>query len=225
MEKTVGKTVLIVQPLDVVRYGLIHIITFSSEMRVCAEARNLAHAGVLIANQKPDLVIIDATMEEGSGFRFLQRIKDEWLNTHSVVFSRSLNSDEILRAVKCGAAAVLLHDHKQEMIMDTLVNIAEGRVHDALLRTIAEDVRRGQNPNPEIAPEISQILTKRETEVFRLLGLGMTVKQIAAELNISSRTIETHEARMKEKLGARDTNQLRRRAVLSMKPDAARSGI
>ena len=223
MERSVGKKVLIVHPMDVVRCGLVHIITFSSEMKVCAEARNLAHAGILIANEMPDLVIVDATMEEGSGFRFVQRIKDEWQNTQSVVFSRSLNSSEIVRALKCGAGAVLFHDYKQETIMDTLVNIAEGRVPDPILRTIAEDVRIGQNPIPEIAPEISQLLTKRETEVFRLLGLGMTVKQIAAELNISSRTIETHEARMKEKLGAKDTNQLRRKAVLSMKPGATQS--
>jgi DNA-binding NarL/FixJ family response regulator len=201
--------------MDVVRIGLDHIITFDSEMKVCGSSHSLALARRILESQKPDLVIVDATMEVWAGLDFVKEIRQSAADIKLVVFSRSLDLAAAKRALKCGAVAVLLHDNSRESILEALIGVYSGILYVSPLIRLAEEP-----PNDQAwytgESAFAANLSKREMAVFRMIGEGKTMKEMASELNLGVRTVETFKGRLRQKLGVKNTHQVKQLAFMSV---------
>lgn len=205
------KQILIVQPVPVVRLGLVHMIVLGSEMKVCADSATLARARSLLPRHQPDIVIVDPAMEDGEGFVFLKEASAPPGKT--IVFSRSLNAATAQRAFQCGARAIISHQDSQESVLAALTAVMEGRRHIA---PCASDAIAGGLDFPENQGKhrAERLLSERELQIYHLLGRGCAVKEMAAQLGISSKTVESNQTRMKEKLGLKSNAALRHEATL-----------
>ena len=211
MQEFTRPKILLVQPLPVVRLGLIFMIDMWTRMKVCGEAPTVARARVLLPNHQPDLVMVDAAMEDGDGFAFLKEVSSTCAK--AVVFSRSMNTLSVQRAFQCGARAVISHLDSQESVLSALIAVAAGRKHIA---SCVAEVMAGSITQPEVhdTQNAERLLSERELQIFHLLGRGHSVKEMAARLGISTKTVESNEARMKEKLGLKNNATLRHEATL-----------
>jgi DNA-binding NarL/FixJ family response regulator len=210
MQEFTRKQILLVQPLPVVRMGLKFMIDLGSEMKVCAEAPTLARARILLPRRQPDLVMVDAAMEDGEGFAFLKEVNSA--GVRAVVFSRSLNALAVQRAFQCGARAVVSHLDSHESVLTALVAVAEGHKHIA--PCVSEVMAANLTPGVQDMQDVERLLSEREMQIYQLLGRGCSVKEMAARLGISAKTVESNEARMKEKLGLKNNAALRHEATL-----------
>jgi len=205
--------IYLVDDHPVTREGLARLINFEKDMEVCGEAGTAARAVSEIEAKCPALVIIDVSLTTGpSGLELIKdlasrhpRLKMLALSTH----------DEALyaeRALRSGAKGYVMKQEPTECVMLAMRKILNGEVYLSnamnarLLQKIIE---------PHAAPAATDIerLSDRELEVYRLLGQGRGTRQIAAELHLSVSTVETHRARLKEKLHLHSAPELVRRAV------------
>ncbi|MDZ4405110.1 response regulator transcription factor [Prosthecobacter sp.] len=211
MQELTRKQILLVQPLPVVRAGLKFMIDLGSEMKVCAEATTLARARILLPRLQPEVVMVDVEMEDGEGFAFLKEVSSTC--ARAVIFSRSLSMTAIQRALQSGARAVISHLDSQASVLTALIAVAEGRKHISPCVTEAMTGSLTQTGDHDMQdPE--RVLSERELQIYHLLGRGHSVKEMAARLGISVKTVESNEARMKEKLGLKNNATLRHEATL-----------
>ncbi len=155
--------------------------------------------------------MVDAAMEDGEGFVFLKEVHSA--HSKAVVFSRSLNAVTVQRAFQCGAQAVISHLDSHESVLTALVAVSAGRKHIA--PCVAEAMAGSLTQNGTCGLQnAEQVLSDRELQIYHLLGRGHSVKEMAARLGISSKTVESNEARMKEKLGLKNNALLRHQATV-----------
>ncbi len=187
------------------------MIDLGSEMQVCAEASTLARARTLLPRHQPDLVVVDTAMEDDQGFAFLKEVNSGC--TRGVVFSRAMNTLSVQRAFQCGARAVISHQDSQEAVLSALLAVVEGRKHIApcVTATLAGNFTM---PGVQEINDAERLLSERELQIYYLLGRGCSVKEIAVRLSISAKTVESNEARMKEKLKLKNNSILRHAATL-----------
>lgn len=117
------------------------------------------------------------------------------------------------RALKSGAVAVISYGDSEQAILAAMVSASLGRHH---LTPCVSEFWSGfiARPRDEGARGIEDSLSERELQIFTLLGQGLTVKEVAQRAGLSHRTVESHETRIKEKLGLKGNSELRRLAIL-----------
>lgn len=203
--------VMLVDDHPVVREGFSRYIETQPDMRVCCQTGSAAEAFALYSKQRPDITLIDLSLEEGSGLELIKDIVAHDASAKLLVIS---GHDEELYAERCMRAGAMGYIHKHEAgqrIMDALASVRRGDVFlspklaNRLLRN-ASNKRAGADGDPKAS------LSDRELEVFELLGQGNTINQIAEHLHLSPKTIETYRSHLKEKLGVASSQQLARRA-------------
>ena len=213
MDRNGRKEVVVANPVPMLRLGWQHLVAVHSEMRVCGEAATLARAYELCLSKQPDVLVLDPTMENGEGFIFMKKLPQWQANVRLVVFSSQLSSAAVDRAFKLGAVAVISCRDSETSILTALMAASEGRFH--MSPCVAEDRSMelaGQLPQAFCPAE--QMLTDRELHIYRLIGQGFPMKQVAHEAGISVKTVESHKLRMKQKLELRSYAELRRQATL-----------
>ena len=180
-------------------------------MHICAEASTLARARILRQRLQPEVVMVDAAMEDGERFAFLNEVSSASVKT--AVFSRSMNTLSVQRAFQCGARAVISHLDSQESVLSALIAAVEGRKHIA--PCVAEAMAGNlTQPGVQDLQDAERALSERELQISHLLGRDCSGKKMAARLGISAKTVESNEARMKEKLGLKNNATLRHEATL-----------
>ena len=181
-------------------------------MTVVAEAGDGGEAVRLVAELKPDIVVMDVSMPVLDGIEATRRIHDDLPDLPIVIIT--MHGDEALRrdAVNAGASGFLTKDVSMQEVVATITRAAGGDIalSTELAATILAELEDGANRPP--SP-----LTPREEEVLQLIADGCSTSEVATRLFISGKTVKNHLASIYEKLEARDRTQ----AVLS----AVRSGI
>jgi DNA-binding NarL/FixJ family response regulator len=204
--------VLIIHNAALTRFGLRRLIDTSKAFEVCAETDDAPTARELFVLHRPKLVVLGLTLRGGDG---IQLIKDFCrLNGAAATLVLFAGEDalSIQRAFQAGARGYLMmHDGVSE-VLKALDEILADHVYvsTSLLPQLLKNfsIRKMER----IAHEMN-ILSDRELEVFSLLGRGFGASQLARELHVSVKTIETHERRMKEKLALHTTAELRQKAA------------
>lgn len=204
--------VLLVHPSTLLRVGLRHIITIDSNMRVCGEAATLAQGRESQTAKRPQLIVVDPEMEKDAGFPFMTEIQRPDSDVRCVAVGGRLGRAGIERAFKAGAVAVLSHYDSEKAILQGLYAALNGTRH--MSPSVTEDFCSEMDGGMMVAANPSVLLSPREKEIFGLIGQGLRIKQVAAQAGMSARTVESHEANIKKKLGLRDNSQLRRLAIL-----------
>jgi DNA-binding NarL/FixJ family response regulator len=211
--KRMGR-IMVVDDHPVVRHGLIEIINRSTDMEVIGQAGRASEAAQLIEQLRPDLVVIDISLEDGSGIELIKQIKSRHPEVRMLV--NSMHDEKLYaeRALRAGAMGYINKEQSMEQIVDAIRQVLKGRVYlsNAMSdRVLHRVISGGVEEEAERSPV--QALSDRELEVFELMGKGLTTRQVAAKLHLSPKTVETHREHIKTKLKIVNNNQLLRHAV------------
>lgn len=196
-------TLLIADDHDMFRQGLIGLLNTNENLDIIAQASNGTEALELIRTHKPDVAILDMTMPGMSGVEICRKIKEDYLSTQAIILTMH---DDLLLAqevMQSGAYGFVLKDNTFDEVV-TAIECAN-RKEDYISPSIQERMNKGKD---KISP-----LSFREQEVLRMLAEGVTVKVIAAKLDVSTKSIDTYRQRLMRKLGADNSAQLIQYAV------------
>jgi two-component system, NarL family, invasion response regulator UvrY len=188
--------VLIADDHPVVRKGLIHILKESGDIEVTAEASDAAGVlRVLGSGIAVDVVVLDVGMPGRSGLDLLLELKREYPSLPILILSQYPAEQIAVRAIRSGASGYLNKESAPEQLVAAVHRLRQGKRYltDTTADLLAESVEAGSGLPHET-------LSAREFDVLRLIASGKTVSLIAAELNLSVKTISTYRARILEKM-------------------------
>ena len=204
--------VLLVDDHPIVRQGLALLIDRENDLCVCGEAEGAHSAFHAIATLRPDMVVLDISLNGPDGLDVLKEIRTS--TTHLPVLILSMHDETIYaeRAMRAGANGYIMKQEATERVLVAIRRILQGDVYlsDRLTNTMLQQYVRGASP-AKGSPLLN--LTDRELEVFRLIGEGHGTRQIAEELHLSVKTIESYQAHIKEKLALRNARELVQHAI------------
>jgi DNA-binding NarL/FixJ family response regulator len=206
------RSILIVDDHPFMRAGLAGLIDRQPDLRVAAEVGDVNSALAALARPGIDLVLTDITMPGRSGLDFIKDVVALHPKLPLLVLSmhdEALYAERVLRA---GARGYLMKESGGENLLAAIRQVLAGQVYvsPAMSARVLESLtaRQPRGSNSPIAR-----LTDREFEVFQLIGAGKGTREIAQQLHLSSKTVDVHRGRLKEKLGCADGTALVRHAV------------
>jgi len=157
---------------------------------------------------RPDLIVTDLTMPGLTGLDALTRLKAERIDSRVIVLTMHSDAELATRAMRAGASGFLLKDSAGEELLNAIDQVMKGRVYLAPAMT-KEVIERMAVPADQGEPQ----LTERQLQVLRLLLKGQRMKEIAAALDLSARTVETHKYQIMQTLGVESTAELVKYAI------------
>jgi DNA-binding NarL/FixJ family response regulator len=192
--------VLVVDDHPMMRGGLIQLINRQIDLTCCGEAGTVAEAQVAVARLKPDLVILDLRLKGGDGLELIKSLGSQFAGLRILVLSQYDAPHYVERALRAGALGYVVKEQGAEEVLSALRAVLAGEVY--LTRALAARLLHSFVGTMPGTPRAGvELLTDRELHVLHLLGAGMSTREIAAELSLSFKTIETHRENIKRKLG------------------------
>ncbi len=192
--------VLIVDDHPALREALTLRIGRHPDLEVCGEAADAGEALRIIEETQPDVAVVDLSLKSGDGLDLIKRIKDR--NHHIQMLVWSMHSESLYaeRVLRAGAMGYVNKDQATDTIILAIRRVLEGKVW--LSEAMAERMlRRAVGPaQPGDTGSPLDILADRELEVFRLIGEGLKTVEVAEQLHLSVKTVETYRDRIRKKL-------------------------
>ena len=202
--------VLVVHRIGFVRAGVLSLIEKSMQFVVCGETDEAPLARELFLRHKPHLVVVGLRLCGADGIQLIKEFRS--LNPVAAILALSEHADPFSaqRAFRAGARAYLTIDDAPELLR-AFDKILTGHPHVAasVLPLILSNFAAGTKNSRSL--DINN-LSDRELEIFSFIGRGVSVSELASELHVSVKTIETHQMRMKEKLALHTAAELRQKA-------------
>jgi len=205
--------VLIVDDHPIVRQGLVRLIELQTDLCVCGEAANAPEALRAIETLKPDVAVVDLSLDKGlSGIELIKDIKTRFSKLPVLVLSMYDENVFAERTLRAGAKGYVMKEEASETMLTAIRRVANGKIYlsDNMSTRILSSLVKGQ---PEISRLPVERLTDRELEVLELIGRGLRTGQVARKLHLSVKTIETHRAHIKEKLQIENASKLLQYAI------------
>lgn len=205
MNDTPRIRVLIVDDHAVVRTGLRTFFDLQPDIEVVGEAADGSEGVAMTRRLQPDVVLMDLLMPNMDGVTAIGRIKAELPETEIVTMTSFIEEEKVTAALEAGASGYVLKDAEAEEVAAAVRAAYAGEVHldPAVARLLAQRMRHRASPEDELA----EPLTEREKDVLRLLGQGMSNKEIGAALFITERTARTYVSNILGKLGLASRTQ------------------
>lgn len=203
--------VLVADDHTLVRESLVGLLQGDGDMQVVAQASDGIETVEKAIATRPDVVVTDISMPRLSGIEVVRRLREALPDTRVLVLTMHQEDEYVLQAVRVGAAGYMVKDCAASELLTAVRSLHAGRGYfgPQAAKALAEQLR---HPERDLGDPYGQ-LTAREREVFHLLAEGLTTKEIARQLDISTKTAENHRARVLAKLGARNTAELVRYAL------------
>lgn len=202
--------VLIADDHEITRIGVRRLLSIAPDIEIVAEASSGTQALELARTMRPNVVLLDVMMPNVSGIEAAQRLKAELPDTMVIMLSSYEDEKSIERALYAGADGYLSKEVGSKELVEAIRNVVVG---DRVFSRSIIDLLEGKAiESKDGQPHIS--LTKREEEIVGLVAKGLTSQDIAKKLFISPRTVETHRARIMDKLGVNNAAGLVRFALL-----------
>jgi NarL family two-component system response regulator LiaR len=205
VNETASIRVLIVDDHAVVRTGLKVFLDLQPDMEVVGEAADGSEGVAMARRLEPDVILMDLLMPNMDGVTAIGRIKSERPETEIVTMTSFIEEEKVTSALEAGASGYVLKDAEAEEVAAAVRAAYAGEVHldPAVARLLAQRMRDRKSPKDELA----EPLTEREKDVLRLLGQGMSNKDIGATLFITERTARTYVSNILGKLGLASRTQ------------------
>jgi len=204
--------IFIVDDHPLVRDGLATLINGQDDLIVCGGAEDSAQAIAGIRKTRPDVALIDISLKNESGLELVKNLAGHFPEVALIVLSMH---DEGLygeRALRAGARGYVMKCETSKSVLASIRRVLEDGVYVSE-KTVNRMARRVGRSRETGASSPVERLSDRELEIFRLLGQGRTSSQIAADLNLSLKTVQVYCARAKEKFGVSSLTELLRAAL------------
>jgi DNA-binding NarL/FixJ family response regulator len=206
------KRIMVVDDHPVVRQGLALLINREPDLMVCGEAEEAMGALHVLASARPDVLIVDISLNGPDGLDLLKTIRTTHLSLPVLILSMHDESIYAERALRAGANGYIMKQEATEKVLVAVRRILSGEIYvsDRIANKMLKHYITGAGTlrNSSIAD-----LSDRELEVFRLIGEGHGTRQIAEELHLSIKTVESYQAHIKEKLSLRSARELMQHAI------------
>ena len=203
--------IVIVDDHPMVRERLAEIINREADMKVCGEAEDRPNALEVIGREQPDLAIVDLTLKRSNGLDLIKDLRAMHPELRILVVSMQEENLYAERVIRAGAHGYITKQEATRKILEALRLVLSGKVYlsDALSADIlSRMVGKSKAPGSSF-----ELLTDRELQVFDLVGQGFGTRQIAEQLGLDVKTVETYRARIKDKLELKDASELLRTAI------------
>ncbi len=204
--------VFIVDDHPVYRAGLKALIEGEKGLSWVGESDGAPRVVEAVQNLKPDIVLLDLNLQKGSGMQLIKAIRTQ--NKDVKILVASMHSDLIYaeRVVRLGANGYINKEQSTRTMLDAIWRVLEGKIYvnSMVMELLLQRQLTGQC---ELGEEPADLLSNRELEIFTKIGSGVNSKNIAEQLNVSIKTVDSHREHIKRKLGLSDSNSLMLRAV------------
>jgi DNA-binding NarL/FixJ family response regulator len=209
--------VLLVDDHDLIRDGLVGVFALEPTMEVVGTAKNVATALALYDQLRPDVVVTDLQMQDGTGLDVVREVRKARSDTGVVVLTMHSGDEQIFAAMEAGASAFVGKDAPSAEVVKAARHAAVSPrsflcagLTDAMLRR---------------ATAVATQLTEREHDVLKLLADGLSAAEIGSRIHLSESTVKSHLAKIYQKLGVANRSQalvtaMRVGLLSSMQPEA-----
>jgi DNA-binding NarL/FixJ family response regulator len=205
--------VLIVDDHPAVREALTIRIAAQPDLEVCGEAADANEALRLAAATEPDVAVIDIALKAGNGIDLIKRLRARNDKFRAIVWSMYSEDYYAERALRAGAMGYINKEQATGKIIEAIRQVLGGKMY--LSEALSEKLlkRSVGHAGPDSGRPPIGTLSDRELDVFRLIGQGRKTQEVADQLHLSVRTVETYRDRIREKLDLKDGTELTRCAV------------
>jgi DNA-binding NarL/FixJ family response regulator len=204
--------ILLLEDHPIVRQGLEQTINHEPDLRVCAAVETAAQALQQIETARPDLLLLDISLQGANGLDVLKLVRQRHPDLRVLILSMHDERVYAMRALGEGAAGYVMKEAATEKVLDAIRRVLKGDVYlspQMEKRSMQQFVgRRSASKGTPL-----EQLSKRELEVFDLIGQGQPTRQIADALHVSVKTVESHRQHIKEKLGLSNGHELVQHAI------------
>ena len=203
--------ILVVDDHPIVRQGFAQLINGTDDLEMAGEAGEASAAMDCLKKLKPDFAIVDISLKSGNGVDLTKSMLMERPDLPILVVSMYDEGLYVERVLRAGAKGYLMKQEATEKVVDAIRRILDGELYvsEKMRDVLLQKLVTGQNPSSSPMEHLSD----RELEVMQLLGQGRGTRQIAEEMHVSIKTVESHYAKVKEKLGLKTANELIQYAV------------
>ncbi len=215
---TAKKKLFLVDDHPIVRQGLAQLINGEPDLTVIGQGEDAYQSLRDIRQAKPDLVLVDVSLKDSDGIELLKELKAQSPDQAVLVVSMHDESLYAERALRAGAGGYVMKQESPQKLLAAIRAVLGGHVYVSdkmgatlLQRMVGNKKREGGLPMDR--------LTDRELEIFRMIGAGLSIKEIADKLFLSVKTVEAHREHIKEKLDIKSSAELLRFAIRNT-PDA-----
>jgi DNA-binding NarL/FixJ family response regulator len=204
--------VLVVDDHPFFRTGVSRWLNQQPTLACCGEADSAAAARRAVAELRPDIILLDLRLGDGDGLDLTRELAEAYPDTRIIALSQQDEKVYAHRALRAGARGYVMKSAATETLLAAIQAVLGGQVY--VSRPVAARLLHNLFPDPaSTAPELA-LLSDRELQVFQLLGAGCGSRDIAEQLKISPKTVETYREHLKRKLGLPDGPALLRAAAL-----------
>jgi DNA-binding NarL/FixJ family response regulator len=208
-----GRTrVLIVDDHPMVRERIAEVVNREPNMEVCGEANEAGQTMATIARLEPDLVLLDLNLKGILALDLIRDIKARHPTLPVVIVSMHEETIFAERAIRSGANGYVSKEDPSQTVIHAIRKVLLGETYmsERLASHFAQVYLHGTD---KTSPNFLERLSDRELEVMELIGRGLSNRRVAGKLHIDIRTVETHCARIREKLDLHNSTELLMRAI------------
>jgi len=200
------RRVFLVDDHPLVREWLANVIDQQADLMVCGQSEGREGCIEAIEKKRPDVAIVDISLKDCSGFDLITEIKQHVPRIEIIVLSMHDSPLYARRALRAGATGYVVKRETTRKICTAIRDVLNGKHY------ISQESAASEGAIPAEEVDLS-LLSERETEIFRFLGLGSPTRQIAETLGISIKTVQVHCGNIREKLGIQGSTELLSAAV------------
>lgn len=204
--------IFVIDDHPLVRSGLRQLIEGEAGLSVCCESARMRGAMELFTECMPDLAIIDLSLPDGNGLELVKRLQARYSDIPVLVSSMHDENLFAERALQAGARGYINKQEAGEQVIEAIRQILNGEVYVSQRMKAHLSLRETGDTHKALRSPI-ELLSNRELQIFEFIGQGMGTGKIAGKLHLSVKTVETHRANIKKKLGLESSIELTRSAV------------
>lgn len=205
------KRIVVIDDHPIVRQGFAQLINRESDLETVGEAEDSTSAMEVIEELEPDLALIDLSLKGSNGLELIKQLSAQHEGLKMLVISLHDENVYAERALRAGAMGYVMKSEATDDVLNAIRSVVEGNIFlsEKMRKRMIERYARGESDGGSQV----DVLSDREFEVFQLIGRGDTTGNIAEQLSLSVKTIETYKSHIKTKLGLNSSTELMQRAV------------
>ena len=204
--------IFIVEDHPLMRESLARLFNLESDLEVCGYAGTAHEALRKLPGLKPDIVIVDITLPDGNGLDLIKDMKRRSIQARALVLSMHDESLYAERALRAGAKGYIMKHEVSEEVLKAIHRILKGEIYlsEKMGARMLHKIAGSKSVKDVLSTET---LSDRELQVFQLIGQGRGTREIAGELCVSVKTVETYRAHIKLKMNLKNAHELTQHAV------------